>query len=89
MQATHPSHSFPTSSACGHTDGSAQQANSDTSDQQFRRMTDAMPHIVWLMQADGSYTYVNQKWLIYTGLSWADSLQHGWLQAVHPDDRAR
>lgn len=58
------------------------------SDAQFRRMTDAMPHIVWMMQADGSYTYFNQKWLTYTGLSPADSLQNGWVQAIHPDDRA-
>jgi PAS domain S-box-containing protein len=89
MQATHPSHSLPTSSACGHSASSAQKANSDTSALQFRSMTDAMPHIVWTMQADGSYTYFNQKWLAYTGLSPADSLQHGWPQALHPDDRSR
>ena len=59
------------------------------SDAQFRRMTDAMPHIVWTMQADGSYTYFNEKWLAYTGLSLADSLQNGWVQVLHPDDRAR
>ena len=52
-------------------------------------MTDAMPHIVWMMRADGSYSYFNQKWLTYTGLSPLDSLQHGWPQALHPDDRAR
>lgn len=59
------------------------------SDAQFRRMTDAMPHIVWMMQAGGGYTYFNEKWLSYTGLSLADSLQHGWAQTLHPDDCAR
>ena len=59
------------------------------SETQFRRMTDAMPHIVWTMQADGSYTYFNEKWLAYTGLSLADSLQNGWVQVLHPDDRTR
>ena len=59
------------------------------SEAQFHRMTDAMPHIVWTMRADGSYTYFNQKWLAYTGLSPADSLQKGWSQAIHPEDRVR
>ena len=59
------------------------------SETQFRRMTDAMPHIVWTMQADGIYTYFNEKWLAYTGLSLADSLQNGWVQVLHPDDRTR
>jgi PAS domain S-box-containing protein len=58
-------------------------------DAQFRSMTDAMPHIVWMMRPDGSFTYFNQKWLAYTGVSPADSLQHGWPQALHPDDRPR
>jgi PAS domain S-box-containing protein len=89
MPVKHPSHALPTSVASGHSDSSGQQANSDISDLQFRHMTDAMPHIVWIMQADGSYTYFNQKWLSYTGLSRAESLQHGWLQAAHPDDLAQ
>ena len=59
------------------------------SDERFRGMLDAMPHIVWVMRADGSYSYFNEKWLAYTGLSLPDSLQRGWPQAVHTDDRAR
>jgi PAS domain S-box-containing protein len=59
------------------------------SEAQFRFLTDAMPQIVWMMQADGSYTYFNQRWLDYTGLSMDESLVHGWTRLVHPDDSLR
>ncbi len=65
---------------------------SPTSDGPFRLMTDAMPHMVWTAQANGSITYVNQKWLDYTGLSVSDSLESlakGWASLVHPDDGPR
>jgi PAS domain S-box-containing protein len=59
------------------------------SEAQFRLLTDAMPQIVWMMQADGSYTYFNQRWLDYTGMSMDESLVHGWTRLVHPDDSLR
>ena len=59
------------------------------SEAQFRLLTDAMPQIVWMMQADGSYTYFNQRWLDYSGLSMEESLGHGWARLIHPDDNLR
>jgi len=59
------------------------------SEAQFRLLTDVMPQIVWMMQADGSYTYFNQRWLDYTGLSMDESLVHGWTRLIHPDDSLR
>ncbi|UUZ76497.1 PAS domain S-box protein [Polaromonas sp. P1(28)-13] len=59
------------------------------SEAQFRLLTDAMPQIVWMMQADGRYTYFNQRWLDYTGLSMEESLGHGWTRLIHPDDSLR
>ena len=58
-------------------------------DTQFRQLTDAMPHIVWTMQADGQHTWFNQTWLDYTGLSMADSLILGFSRVMHPDDMQR
>ncbi len=58
-------------------------------DTQFRQLTDAMPHIVWTMQADGQHSWFNQTWLDYTGLSMADSLTMGWSRVTHPDDLPR
>ncbi|MHB1247982.1 MAG: PAS domain-containing sensor histidine kinase [Polaromonas sp.] len=59
------------------------------SEAQFRLLTDAMPQIVWMMQADGSYTWFNQRWLDYTGLSMDESLAHGWTRLIHPDESLR
>lgn len=56
---------------------------------QFRLLTDAMPQIVWVMQADGRYTWFNQRWLDYSGLSMEESLGQGWARHIHPDDSLR
>ncbi|MES2686940.1 MAG: PAS domain S-box protein, partial [Pseudomonadota bacterium] len=59
------------------------------SEAQFRRLTDAMPHIVWTMHADGQHSWFNQTWLDYTGLSMQASLTEGWSVLLHPDDAER
>lgn len=56
---------------------------------QFRRLTDAMPHIVWTMRADGRHSWFNQTWLDYTGRSMEESLAQGWSGLIHPDDIER
>ncbi len=55
----------------------------------FRQLADALPHMVWLMHADGSCSWFNQRWMDFSGLSMEDSLQRGWTQLVHPEDNAR
>lgn len=59
------------------------------SETQFRLLTDAMSQIVWVMRADGTYTWFNQRWLDYTGLSMEESLGRGLTGLVHPDDDLR
>lgn len=58
-------------------------------DASFRLLADALPQIVWTMQPDGRCTWFNQRWLDYSGCTLHDSLAHGWMQRVHPDDSAR
>lgn len=60
-----------------------------TGDAPLRLLADAMPQIVWMMQADGRYTYFNQRWFDYCGLSLEESLDCGWSGLVHPDDGPR
>jgi len=60
---------------------------STSGDAAFRLLVDALPQIVWMMQADGRHTYFNQRWLDYSGESLPDSLAHGWSRFIHPDDR--
>ncbi len=59
------------------------------SEERLRRITNAVPAIVWTSDARGLVTYFNERWTELTGLSLADSLGDGFVAAIHPDDRAR
>ena len=50
---------------------------------------ESLPVMVWTTGEDGSADYYNQSWLKFTGRSLADELGFGWLEGVHPDDRAK
>ena len=52
------------------------------------RLADAIPHIVWTTDADGTPTYFNSKWTEYTQLDLAETLRVGAGSFVHPDDLA-
>lgn len=64
----------------------AQQAL-QTSEAEFRTLSEAMPQIVWITRADGWNIYFNQQWMDYTGLTLEESSGHGWDKPFHPEDR--
>lgn len=37
--------------------------------------------------AEVNFTFVNKKWMEYTGMSYQESLGKGWMKAVHPNDK--
>jgi PAS domain S-box-containing protein len=55
--------------------------------QLFRRIADALPHMLWTMRPDGSVGFVNARIVEYTGMSAGRLTSRGWRTAVHPDDR--
>ena len=59
------------------------------SEARFRNMADHAPVMMWVTKADGTCTYLNKAWYQLTGQSEAAALGFGWLDATHPDDRAR
>lgn len=63
----------------------AKQAQQE-SEEKFKFMTDTVPELIYTSDADGKLTYVNKRWVGYTGLSVEDSLGAGWQKVVHPDD---
>ncbi|WP_158002566.1 PAS domain S-box protein [Methyloterricola oryzae] len=56
---------------------------------EFRSLAETLPQIVWATRPDGWNVYHNQRWVEYTGLTLEESYGHGWITAVHPDDKQR
>lgn len=65
---------------------SAQDAHAEAERRQ-RALIEGIPQLVWRATAGGRWTWASPQWTSYTGLSVADSLDFGWLEALHPDDR--
>jgi PAS domain S-box-containing protein len=59
------------------------------SEARFRNMADHAPLMVWTTDPNGSCTYLNRAWYAFTGQSEAEAEGFGWLDATHPDDKAR
>ena len=57
------------------------------SEQRFRVLAASAPVGICASDPDGACTYVNDYWCRLAGMSRERALGHGWLDAVHPDDR--
>jgi PAS domain S-box-containing protein len=55
------------------------------SENRFRTMADNISQLAWMMRADGTVSWYNQRWLEYTGLSLNEVQGWGWRKAHHPD----
>ncbi|HEY8241515.1 MAG TPA: PAS domain S-box protein, partial [Kiritimatiellia bacterium] len=58
-------------------------------DEQFTQVADQAPVMLWVSGADGKCTYLSRHWLEFTGIPLERQLGDGWLDSMHPDDRAR
>lgn len=56
------------------------------SEERFRHMADNAPVMIWVTDATGDCTYLNQGWYDFTGQTEETGLGFGWLDAVHPED---
>lgn len=56
------------------------------SEQRYRSLAEAVPHVIWTARPDGTIDYFNQRWLEITGLAAAQDGPGSWERAVHPDD---
>ncbi len=59
------------------------------SERMFRMIADQAPVMIWLAGRDGNVTYLNARWYEYTGQMPPSAEGRGWLQSIHPEDRAR
>ena len=56
--------------------------------QRFAALIDGIPQLVWASKDGGQWTWASPRWSERTGLTNEMSRGLGWLDAVHPDDRA-
>jgi PAS domain S-box-containing protein len=59
------------------------------SEKELRDVIDTIPALVWSARPDGSNTYVNKRFVEYTGSSAEQTAGSGWQALVHPDDLER
>jgi len=52
-------------------------------------LADLAPVLLWMSDGDGNGMQFNLPWLAFTGMGSGRAAGHGWLDAVHPDDRER
>lgn len=70
------------------TDLDAEHEDGSRSIEPFRRMAEAIPHLVWIAAPDGQIEYFNRPWLEYTGLTLEAMREDGVKDVVHPDELA-
>jgi two-component sensor histidine kinase len=58
------------------------------SEERFRVLATNIPQLVFSCFSTGWRTWGSPQWIVYTNVSGKESLGFGWLDAVHPDDRA-
>jgi PAS domain S-box-containing protein len=69
----------------------AQQAEKrlQESEERYRSLTQAMTSVVWTTGADGRFVTPQPSWSEFTGQTWEELRDFGWVNALHPDDRGR
>src|ERR1700749_1819451 len=58
-------------------------------EQELRDIFETVPALMWVAEPDGSNTYVNRRYIEYSGMGPAQTAGAGWREAVHPDDLER
>jgi PAS domain S-box-containing protein len=59
------------------------------SEARFHSWADNAPGMIWVSDADGACTFMSRSWGVLTGLNAPAALGRGWLDVIHPQDRAR
>ena len=59
------------------------------SEERFRTMADTAPVMIWMSGVEKSCTFLNKSWLDFSGRTLEQELGYGWVESIHPEDRAR
>lgn len=64
-------------------------SNLARSESKFRELAQMVPVGICHFDSEGKCTYVNGRHMALTGRTWEETIGSGWLDFVHPGDRAR
>lgn len=56
------------------------------SEKRFREMADSTPVMIWMCDENNKITYINKKWLEFTGVDICEQGYEEWTSFVHKDD---
>jgi PAS domain S-box-containing protein len=56
------------------------------SEQRFKVMADTTPALIWMCNARGQITYLNERWLSFTGREPQAGYGDSWNAFIHPDE---
>lgn len=59
------------------------------SEEKFRFLSEFVPQLFWTTGSDGAADYFNQRWYDYSGLTFEQSKDWGWVSILHPEDIAK
>jgi PAS domain S-box-containing protein len=59
------------------------------SEERFRTLVSVITDVSWTRDPEGRFVTDQPAWASYTGQSWEEYRDFGWLNAAHPDDRDR
>jgi len=54
----------------------------------FRELVESIPQLAWTDLPDGYCDYLSPQWVAYTGVAMKEHLGFGWVDQIHPEDRA-
>ncbi|MFH5923575.1 PAS domain-containing protein [Roseomonas xinghualingensis] len=54
---------------------------------QLSSLVEGIPQLIWRATSGGRWNWASPQWSAHTGQSAEEGLDHGWLRALHPDDR--
>jgi PAS domain S-box-containing protein len=60
----------------------------EESERRFRAFADAAPAMLWVTEPDASCSFLSRGWYEFSGQTEREALGFGWLDALHPEDRA-
>ncbi len=66
--------------------GNLQELKEQSMDR-FRLIIDSLPHFVWESEPDGTYSYINKRFLDWSGLTMEQINAGGLYSLIYPDDK--